>query len=216
MIKKDIQATKIVDEQQRQDALQILRSTYQQEKRWVNDVESQLPVEDLENESVSWFIVYSKGQPTGVLRVFFNPPLQQYREYQITLLDKTVDVEAFLRHNRIAEIGRFAVVPDYRGQHMVVAALMKAAVNETIQRGYSHYITDVFEKDLHTPHGFLTRVMGFIPVATHDVGELQSNQRRTTMILDINEAYHRLKTKGNWVFRFFTAGWDKEMHQHFT
>ena len=50
-----------------------------------------------------------------------------------------------------------------------------------------------------------TRVMGFIPVATHELGELNCTSRRITLVLDLKSSYQRLKARGNWVFRYLTA-----------
>ena len=52
---------------------------------------------------------------------------------------------------------------EHRSNVLVAAALMRAATEEMVTRGYTHVITDVFEDDTHSPLGFHTRVMGFIP-----------------------------------------------------
>jgi hypothetical protein len=105
-----------------------------------------------------------------VLRVSYAPPIDQYREYQPELLVPGLDVDAFLAQNRIAEIGRFAVVPEERRRPEAAVALMRAACRETLERGFTHYVTDIFEDDPHSPYRFHTRVMGFQPVATHADG----------------------------------------------
>ena len=120
---------------------------------------------------------------------------------------------AFLAANRIAEIGRFAVLPEYRGSMMVAAALMRVATEEAVRRGFTHFITDVFEDDPHSPYGFHTRVIGFHPVATHDIGELNSTSRRITLILDLKAAYNRLRRRGNWIYRYLTRRWDASLHE---
>ena len=120
-----------------------------------------------------------------MLRTLFDPPLLQYAKYGLRLIDPRIDVEKFLRQHRIAEVGRFAVVPELRGNVMLAAALMRAATEEMVTRGYTHVITDVFEDDPHSPLGFHTRVMGFQPVATHDHGELNCKSRRITLLLDL-------------------------------
>jgi hypothetical protein len=71
-----------------------------------------------------------------------------------------------IQSNDIAEVGRFAVRPEFRRQFMVAAALMPAATDAVLAREYTHLVTDVFEDDRHTPFGFHTRVIGFCPVAT--------------------------------------------------
>jgi hypothetical protein len=55
--------------------------------------------------------------------------------------------------------------------------------------------------------------MGFLPVATHDVGELNTHHRRITLILDLRQAYWRLKTKKKKVYRLLTDGWTEDLHQ---
>jgi hypothetical protein len=120
-----------------------------------------------------------------------------------------------VRRHRIAEVGRFAVVAEERGNLLLAAALMRAATEEMVARSYTHLITDVFEDDPHSPFGFHTRVMGFQPVATHERGELNCDSRRITLVLDLKSSYKRLKARGNWVFRYLTAGWPDAVHRRF-
>lgn len=197
----------------RDAALRVLRATYQDEKQWVRDAEGQLPLDDLASDRVSWFLARRGVAPVGVLRIFYNPPVQQYRAYQVKLLQPDLDVDRFLQSARIAEIGRFAIVPRYRRNLLLAVALMRAATRETIERGFTHFITDVFESDPHSPYGFHTRVMGFRAVATHEDGELHCHSRRITMILDLKAAYGRLKQRKSWIFRSLTADWDERIHQ---
>ena len=215
-LKDRVQVERMDDAADREHGLEVLRATYTDEKGWTGEAESQLPEEDLEREDVSWFLVRVDDKPVGVLRVLYDPPLELYAGYGFQLLQEGIDVERFVQENKIAEIGRFAVLPEYRRYMMVVAALMRAAATETVSKGYTHYITDVFEDDPHSPYQFHTKVMGFQPVATHEVGELNCRSRRITMVLDLKAAYRRLKDKGNWVFRFFTDGWDEAIHRDFS
>ncbi len=197
----------------REMGLEVLRATYSEEKKWVRDAEDQLPEGDLDRGDISWFVALVDDRPVGVLRVLYDPPLEMYAKYGFELSDKGLDVEAFIRNHRIAEIGRFAVVPEFRKYIVVVAALMRAASTDTVARGYTHYITDVFENDPHSPYEFHTRVMGFQQVATHEVGELRHEGRRITLVLDLKAAYNRLRVKGGWIFRFLTGGWDEQLHR---
>lgn len=212
MLKK-ISVMRVTDAATREHALAVLRSTYQDEKAWVDSAESQLPADDLENPSISWFVALRRDRPAGVLRIYFEPPVSQYRSYKVTLLDPRVDVDRFLQTSRIAEVGRFAIVPAYRNNLMLAVALMRAATRETVERGFTHYITDVFENDPHSPYGFHTRVMGFAPVATHEDGELHCHSRRITLICDLKAAYMRLKQRQSWIFRSLTADWDERLHR---
>jgi hypothetical protein len=148
-----------------------------------------------------------------VLRVLYDPPLALYAKYGFRPLDSSLDVESFVRQHKIAEIGRFAVLPRHRRRMMLAAELMRAATAEVVARGYTHFVTDVFEDDAHSPYGFHTRVMGFHPVATHDFGELQCRSRRITMVLDLRAAYWRLKMRGNWIYRYLTGQWDERLHR---
>jgi GNAT superfamily N-acetyltransferase len=179
----------------------------------VTDPELQAPPSDLERDEIAWFIADIRGRPGGVLRVHYAPPLAQYAAYGFKLIDPSVNVDDFIRRDRVAEIGRFAVLPRYRRQFLLAAALMRAATAETVARGFTHFVTDVFEDDPHSPYGFHTRVIGFHPVATHDIGELQSRSRRITLVLDLRAAYKRLKASGNWVFRYLTGEWPDALHR---
>jgi Acetyltransferase (GNAT) family len=206
-------AERVVDEAGRRHVVDVLRATYQSEKRWITDPERQAPPEDLARSDIAWFVASVRGRPAGVVRVHYDPPLALYAKYGLKPLDTTIDVEDFIRRNRIAEIGRFAVVPRYRRRFTVAAALMRAATSETVARGYTHFVTDVFEEDPHSPYHFHTTVMGFLPVATHEVGELQCSSRRITLVLDLKAAYLRLKTRGNWLYRYLTEPWDNALHR---
>jgi hypothetical protein len=153
------------------------------------------------------------GRAAGALRVLYDPPYAQYLGYGLKMLDPTLREEEFIRSNRIAEVGRFAVKPEFRGRFMVAAALMRAAADAVVGRKYTYLVTDVFEDDPHTPYRFHTRVISFYPVATHEVGELYCRSRRITLVLDIGNAYERLKTRGHWLYRYLTSQWDEPEHQ---
>jgi len=187
----------------------------QLEKDWISDPAEQIPPDDLTRDDVAWFVLTLRDRPAGALRVLFDPSYAQYAAYGLTLIDPMLNVEEFLHRARIAEVGRFAVKPEYRGQFTIAATLMRAATKETVMRCYTHLVTDVFEDDPHTPYHFHTRVLGFRPVATHDVGELHCRSRRITLVLDLNSAYARLNQRKNWLFRYLTDDWDASLHQRF-
>jgi hypothetical protein len=212
-LKKRIHVVRATKDADRTHALKVLKATYREEKNWVQDESRVFAPEDLSNDQVSWFVVFVDDLPVGVLRVMYDPPLETYREYGLQQLSLGLDIETFLRMNRIAEIGRFAILPEYRKYSLVVVSLMGVASGETVARGFSHYITDIFEGEKHSPYHFHTHVMGFQAVATHDVGELNCPNRRITMILDLKAAYNRLRTTQKWIFRLLTEGWDESTHQ---
>lgn len=210
--KNDLLVFRVEDDRGRQLALEVMRATYRDEKGWIQSDEKLVSPDDMESPIVSWFVACDRGRPIGVLRVLYEVPVDLYREYGFKPIAKGLDVEQFLRDNAIAEIGRFAVLPAHRSNFLVVAALMRAAVADTVQRGWTHYITDIFEGETHNPHGFHTRVMGFQEVATHDEGELNCPNRRITMVLDLRRAYQRMRAQNNWVFRYITGDWTPAMH----
>lgn len=212
-LKERIRVLRAVTDADRIHALQVLKATYRDEKNWVKDETNVFAPEDLGSDQVSWFVVFVDNKPVGVLRVLYDPPLQTYREYGLKQISPGIDIEAFIRKNRIAEIGRFAILPEYRKYSVVVVSLMGVASGETVGHGFTHYITDIFEGERHSPYHFHTHVMGFQAVAMHDVGELNCPNRRITMILDLKEAYHRLRVSHAWVFRLLTEGWDESWHQ---
>lgn len=212
-LKDRVSVIRVDDAQTRQLGLKVLEATYAGEKGWVHEADGQLPEDDLTRDDISWFVATVDDTPVGILRVLYDPPLDLYKEYEFELTVRGLDVEQFIRDNQIAEVGRFAVLPEYRQHIVVVAALMRSASTETVARGYTHYITDVFENDPHSPYKFHTRVMGFQPVATHEVGELNCDSRRITLVLDLKQGYQRLRQRGGWIFRFLTGDWEEKLHR---
>lgn len=208
-----IRARRVLSEADRQKALAVLRSTYLEEKAWVTDVESQFPASDLNRDDISWFLASRRDQPLGVLRVRYDPPVADYLKYDLKPMALAAQIEEMIKNERIAEIGRFAVAAHLRGDLFVSARLMWAATREIVLRGYTQLITDVFETDRHSPYGFHARVIGFKPIATHEIGELLHKGRRITLVLDIKAAYRRLRDRGNWFFRSITRGWTDSMHR---
>lgn len=208
-----LRAERVSCEDLRECALEVLASTYQDEKRWVRDAASQLPLADLDRDDIGWYMVFADGEPAGVVRILYSPPLEQYRDYGLKFSQRGVDVEAFLARHRIAEIGRFAVIPSRRRNIAVVMALLRTAIADTVRRGFTHYVTDVFENEEHSPYQFHTRVLGFVPVGTHDVGELNCDRRRITMLLDLAACYERLSADNGYFYRLITEGWEPELHE---
>lgn len=206
-------AKRVASESDRQKALAVMRATYQREKGWVHDVEPMFPKEDLARDDLSWFIATRRNEAMGVLRVLYDPPIEQYQKYGLTAIDGTVPAYDLIKSECIAEVGRFAVIPERRTGIGVVLSLMRAATREIVSRGYTQLVTDVFENDPHSPLQFHTRIIGFRPVATHEVGELSFKGRRITLLLDIKIAYQTLKSRGTWFFRAMTKDWTDVMHK---
>lgn len=213
--RSNINATRITDLHGRKDGLTVLRATYRNEKQWTANEESLFPLTDLADQNISWFMTYVDGIPAGVLRVLYDPPLALYMEYGFERMGtgSELNIDEFISINRIAEIGRFAVMPEFRTKITTAAALIRIAIRDAIERGYSHYITDIFEDEEHNPYLFHTRILGFTPVATHASGELAALNRRITFILNIKACYQRLKKNGNWIYRYLTEGWEPKLHE---
>jgi len=212
-MKHEIEIIRVKDEASRQQALAVMRVIYRDEKNWVRDDEKLVARQDITDPAVSWFVGLAGGEPVGVVRVLYSPPLELYRTYGFKPVNQGLDLDAFIRDSRVAEIGRFAVLPEHRRNVLVAVALMRAAAHETLARNFTHYITDVFEGERHSPYEFHRRVMGFKLVATHDTGELNCRNRRLTLVLDLADAYARLRRERGWVFRYLTEGWAPELHQ---
>ncbi len=207
-----LRAERITCEDLRECALEVITTTYRDEKRWIRDACSQFPLTDLDRDDLAWIIVFADGVPSGVVRVLYSPPIQQYRDYGLQFLEHGLDLDALLEKHRIAEIGRFAVIPEQRRNVTVVMALLREAIADTVRRGYTHYLTDVFENEEHSPYQFHTRVLGFVPVATHEKGELHCERRRITMLLDLQACYARLAANNGYFYRLITDGWDDGLH----
>ena len=214
LVDDSVTSERVSDLSGRREVVDVIRDTYHREKHWVTDPAGQFPEADLDRNDISWFMTKVDGKPAGVMRVHYDPPLAEYAKYGgFEFVDRAPDIEEFCRTNRVAEIGRFAVLPEFRGRFVVAADLMRAATEETVARGFTHFVTDVFEDDPHSPLGFHTRVMGFYRVATHEVGELQSESRRITLVLDLKACYQRLRVRRNWFFRYMTDQWATALHK---
>lgn len=210
---RNLTVRRVGDEAGRQAVIAVLAATYGEEKHWVNNPEAQIPPGDVVRDDIDWFVAEAAGEPCGVVRVLREPPIAAYARYDLKSLDPSLRIEDFIDQTGIAEVGRFAVLPDRRRQFLVAAALMRAVTVAALQHGVTRLITDVFEDDPNSPFGFHTRVLGFRPVATHDFGELNSVSRRITLVLDIASAYKRLRHRNHWFYRYVTCALSEELHE---
>jgi hypothetical protein len=39
------------------------------------------------------------------------------------------------------------------------------------------------------------------------------DRQPVTLLLDLKSSYHRLKARGNWVYRYLTANWPEDLHR---
>lgn len=201
---KAVQAHKVLTPIDRAQALTVIEAVYLQEKQWIRDPLSEISA-DTDRPDQSWFLVTADGEPAGVIRLVYDPPLELPEELDVTL-ESSVDLENLQRIGRFVDIGRFMIVPRYRRNIRVVMKLMRAAIVEVVSRGYTHFLTDVFEDDPHSPLRFHTQVLGFERIGTHRYGELACTSSRIILILDIARAYQQLKKRENKVFKELGGG----------
>lgn len=202
---KTVQARKVLTPADRAQALTVIETVYLQEKQWIRDPLSEIPADAADCQDQSWFLVTADGQPAGVIRLVYDPSLEMPAEYGVSL-EAAVDLESLQRHGRFVDVGRFMILPRYRRNIRVVLKLMRAAIIEVVSRGYTHFLTDVFEDDPHSPLRFHTQVLGFERIGTHRYGELACASARIILILDIARAYQRLKKRENKVFKEVADG----------
>lgn len=198
-----VTARRVVSSADRDKALAVIEAVYRREKQWIADASAELPRDLGEPGGAadrSWFLVTVNGRPAGVIRLVYDPPLELPAELGVTL-EPDVDVAKLQRRGRFVDIGRFMIVPRYRRNIRVVLRLMRAAIVEVVERGYTHFLTSVFADDPHSPLGFHTRVLGFERIGSHRTGELACASVRILLILDIARAYRRLERRRNRVWK---------------
>ena len=218
-LRSAIAARKVLSSADREKALMVIEAVYRREKKWIADASAELPpapraADNAENPDDagdasgsagrSWFLVTVNGRPAGVIRLVYDPPLELPAELGVTL-EPDVDLEGLKRRGRFVDIGRFMIVPCYRRNIRVALRLMRAAIVEVVERGYTHFLTSVFADDPHSPLGFHTRVLGFERIGSHRTGELACASVRILLILDIARAYLRLKRRRNLVWKELAA-----------
>jgi len=202
---KNVTAQKIVTPGDRERAFAVIEAVYRDEKQWIESSSAEIPEDIASRQDQSWFLVSVGDEPAGVIRLVYDPPLEMPAEYGVTL-EPEVDLEGLKRGGRFVDIGRFMIVPAYRRNIRVVMKLMRAAIVEVVGRGYTHFLTDVFENDPHSPLRFHTQVLGFERIGTHRYGELACASARIILILDIARAYQRLKKRENKVWKELGEG----------
>lgn len=204
---RSVRTEKVLTAEARERALLVVDAVYLREKRWIDpaSLAAELPDDLAGTAGVSWFLVTAGDEPAGLVRLVYDPPLEMPADHEVTL-DPGLDVAALRRHGRFADVGRLMILPRHRRRIAVVLSLMKAAAREAVERGYTHFITDVFEDDPHSPLAFHTRVLGFERIGSHRFGELRCRSRRIILMLDLARAYERLRHKKNRVLREFCDG----------
>lgn len=196
-----VKAFKIETQKSQHDALKVISAVYLQEKNWIHQPENEMTF----NPKHSWFMATVNGQPAGVIRLAYDPSLDFPQEMGVTL-NQGINLEQMARECKLVEIGRFMILPQYRRNIRVALRLMNAAIQEVVERGYTHFLTDVFETDPHSPLHFHTRILGFEVIGSHLRGELNCSSTRIILTLDILKAYQRLKERKDKIYQEVTTG----------
>jgi hypothetical protein len=201
----EIQTLKITTPNSRVQALKVIEAVYHQEKNWIANPEDEIPVNIAQSRQISWFLALIDQKPTGVIRLGYDPTLNYTPEMGV-ILKQGIDLAQLATEYRLVDIGRFMIIPAYRKNVRIALKLMRAAIQEVVGRGYTHFITDVFETDPTSPLRFHTKILGFEIIGSHLRGELNCSSTRIILTLDILQAYQRLKERKNRVYYEVTEG----------
>lgn len=197
--------SRIASAHDRAGALEVVRQVFCDEKNWITTAQNQIPDELFGNTKFSWFLARINGQPAGVIRLLYDPSFDLPEEYDVKFMPG-INVEELKNAGRYVEIGRFMIIEEFRRNPRVALRLMKAAVGEVLERDYTHFITDVFEGEVHSPLNFHTRVLGFEMVGKHLFGELNCSSTRIILTLDILKLYSRIKDSKSRIYQELTDG----------
>jgi N-acyl-L-homoserine lactone synthetase len=201
---------RVADATAREAALRVVHEVYQEEKGWLDEVAPEIPADAGARREVSWYLACRQGEPVGVVRLVYDPPLELPAEVGVEL-EGSVDLARLAAAGRFVEVGRLMIRPAWRSRPAVVLGLLRGAMAEVVERGYTHLLTVVFEDDPHSPLGFHTRQLGFERIGTHRQGELACTSRRILLVLDLGRAYRRLADRGSAVAAHLTRGLEQRL-----
>jgi hypothetical protein len=201
----EIKVEKVIDSASRAKALQVIAEVYLKEKNWIRKPEDEIAEDIGSSTKHSWFLVSVGTAPAGVIRLTYDPSLELPPELDVTW-DEGINLEELAKNGRFVDIGRFMILSKFRHNIRIVLRLIRDAIQEVVERGYTHFITDVFESDPNSPLHFHTRVLGFERIGTHKFGELNCSSVRIILVLDILKSYQKLKAQNNKVYQEVTEG----------
>jgi hypothetical protein len=203
--KSKIEVVKILEKSEIQEAKKVIQEVYVKEKNWVISTQGQITEELDNNEKESWFLARYDGEPAGLLRLVYDPPLEMPSDFEVTL-NKDIDLNKMGETCRFVDIGRFMILPKYRGKILIALRLMRTAVAEVLERDYTHFITDVFQGEPNSPLHFHQKILGFEVIGQHLHGELNCKCMRIILTLDILKAYQRIRNQKNKLYRSLVDG----------
>ena len=201
----NINVTRITDNDTREKAFTVIDEVYYHEKNWIKSTAMEIPENINDIDKVSWFLAEINGEPAGVIRLVYDPSLEFPEHFKVTL-NKNIDVENLVKKAKLVDIGRFMIRPKFRRNIRIAIRLMRSAIKEVIERGYTHFITDVFENEPNSPYEFHTRILGFEVIGTHLHGELNCSCTRIILTLDILGSYAKIRNRKNAFFNEVTKG----------
>lgn len=200
-----ITVSKVLSHLDRLQTAEVIDKVFVREKQWIRGGDEEVPEELASNHEFSWFIARVGERAAGVMRLHYDPSLELPESCQMRLVPG-IDMDVVKAAGRYVEIGRFMILPEFRRQYLVALRLMHAATAEVIERDYTHFITDVFEGELHSPLNFHTRVLGFEVIGSHLFGELNCSSTRIILTLDILKLYNRVKDSKSRIYHELTDG----------
>ncbi|HHE32460.1 MAG TPA: GNAT family N-acetyltransferase [Chlorobaculum parvum] len=200
-----ITVSKVLSSRDRLDALSVIEEVFVREKQWMQEIEEQIPHDLDNNREFSWFLARVNGKPAGIMRLQYDPSLELPESCQASF-EPGIDMETLKAAGQYVEIGRFMIRPQFRHQYRVALRLMRAATAEVVERGYTHFITDVFKGEEHSPLNFHTRVLGFEVIGSHLFGELNCSSTRIILTLDILKLYNRIKDSRSRLYQELAEG----------
>src|SRR5262245_18964754 len=83
----------------RQEALSVIEHVYRNEKGWIREAESEIPVDLAQCADPSWYLARVGDEPAGVIRLVYDPPLTLPAELGVEL-EPEVDLEHLARTGR--------------------------------------------------------------------------------------------------------------------
>lgn len=200
-----ITVSKVQSTPERLDALSVIEEVFVREKQWMRAVGEQISETPGSDERFSWFIAKVGDQPAGVMRLHYDPPMELPESCHPTF-EPGIELATLRESGRYVEIGRFMIRHEYRRQYLVALRLMRAATAEVLERDYTHFITDVFKGEEHSPLNFHTRVLGFEVIGSHLYGELNCSATRIILTLDLLKLYNRIKDSKSRIYQELTEG----------
>lgn len=200
-----IEIVKITDSDLVKKALEVVREVYVRDKKWIESTDDIISMNTFNNPDISWLLAFVHGEPAGVLRLNYNVSLD-FPEYYDLRIVKGVNLKKMAKKGKYVDINRFMIRSVFRKNINVSLSLMKAALEEVVTRGYTHFITDVFEGEINSPLEFHKRNLGFEVIGTHLYSDYNTSLKSVILVLDIFKSFKLLKERNNRIYKTLVSG----------